>query len=100
MKLNEYDVNIAKEKFDLANENKVLHDKELVTKPVGYFKDAMYRFSRNKGSIVGAVVVGLLVLYALVAPLISPYTVSYNDAFYRFTLQKLFNDFDFIDGCA
>ncbi|NLZ15074.1 MAG: ABC transporter permease [Erysipelotrichaceae bacterium] len=100
MKPTEYNVNIPKEKFTLVNENKVLHDKELVTKPVGFFKDAMYRFSRNKGSIVGAAVVGVLILYALVAPIFSPYTVSYNDAFYRYTLPKLFNNIDFLDGAA
>lgn len=100
MKPTDYNVNIPKEKFTLVNENKVLHDKELVTKPVGFFKDAMYRFSRNKGSIVGAAVVGVLILYALVAPIFSPYTVSYNDAFYRYTLPKLFNNIDFLDGAA
>ena len=91
-----------KEKFVLVNENKKLHDKELVTKPIGFFKDAMYRFSRNKGSIVGAIVIGLLVLYAIIAPIFSPYTVSYNDAHYRFTLPKLFNSetIDFLDGAA
>ena len=91
-----------KEKFVLVNENKKLHDKELVTKPIGFFKDAMYRFSRNKGSIVGAIVIGLLVLYAIIAPIFSPYTVSYNDAKYRFTLPKLFNSetIDFLDGAA
>ena len=29
--------NIPKEKFALVNENKKLRDKELVTKPVGFF---------------------------------------------------------------
>ena len=96
------EIKVPKEKFVLVNENKKLHDKELVTKPVGFFKDAMYRFSRNKGSIVGAIVIGILVLYAIIAPIFSPYTVSYNDVKYRFTLPKLFNSekIDFLDGAA
>ena len=77
--------NIPASKFKLVNENKKLHDKELVTKPIGFFKDAMYRFSRNKGSIFGAIVIGILVLYAIIAPIISPYTVSYNDGYFRYT---------------
>lgn len=91
---------ISKEKFNLVNENKRLHDKELVTKPVGYFKDAMYRFSRNKGSIFGAIVIGILVLYSIIAPIFSPYTVSYKDNYYSRTLPKLFDSdsIDFIDG--
>ena len=93
--------NLPKEKFVLVNENKKLHDKELVTKPVGFFKDAMYRFARNKGSIVAAIVIGVLVLFAIIAPIISPYTVAYNDINYAYCLPKLFNSekIDFIDGC-
>lgn len=98
MKPEEY--NIPKEKFALVNENKKLHDKELVTKPVGFFKDAMHRFARNKGSIFGASVIGLLALYAIIVPIVSQYKVSYNDAYYVRTLPKLFNieGFDFLDG--
>ena len=91
---------LPKEKFNLVNENKKLHDKELVTKPVGYFKDAMYRFAKNKGSIFGAVVIGILVLYAIIAPIFSPYTVSYHDAYYVRTLPRVFTseNIDFLDG--
>ena len=92
--------NLPKEKFVLVNENKRLHDKELVTKPVGFFKDAMYRFAKNKGSIVAAIVIGVLILFAVIAPIISPYTVAYNDVNYAYCLPKLFNseNFDFLDG--
>ena len=92
---------ISKEKLVLVNENKRLKDKELVTKPVGFFKDAMHRFGKNKGSIVGAIVIALLVIYAIVAPIFSPYTVSYQDVYFRYTLPKLFNSekIDFLDGC-
>ena len=93
---------LPKEKFVLVNENKKLHDKELVTKPVGYFKDAMIRFSKNKGSIFGAIVIGILVLYAIIAPIISPYTVAYKDDYFRFTLPKVFDSekIDFLDGAS
>ena len=101
--MNQVDINnIPKEKFTLVNENKKLRDKELITKPIGFFKDAMYRFSRNKGSIVGAIVIGILVLYAIIAPIVSPYTVSYHDSRYKFTLPKIFTSekIDFLDGCS
>lgn len=92
--------NIPSEKFALVNENKKLRDKELVTKPIGFFRDALNRFAKNKGSIVGAAVIGLLVLYALIAPLFSPYTVSYNDIYYANVLPRLFDSeyIDFMDG--
>ena len=92
--------NLPKEKFVLVNENKKLHDKELVTKPIGFFRDAMNRFAKNKGSIVAAIVIGVLVLFAIIAPIISPYTVSYNDDYYKYLLPKVFDSeyFDFLDG--
>ena len=92
--------NLPKEKFVLVNEDKKLHDKELVTKPVGFFKDAMNRFAKNKGSIVAAIVIGILVLFAIIAPIISPYKVSYSDNYYSYLLPKLFNNeyIDFLDG--
>ena len=98
MKPEEY--NIDKSKFVLVNENKKLRDKELVTKPVGFFKDAMYRFAKNKGSIVGAIVIGVLVLYAIIVPIFSQYTVSYRDNYYSYILPKVFNSekVDFLDG--
>src|SRR5437764_8222603 len=37
------------------------------------------RFSRNKPAIVGAVVVGVMVVTALFAPLIAPYSPYYQD---------------------
>ena len=92
--------NLPKEKFVLVNENKKLHDKELVTKPIGFFKDAMHRFAKNKGSIVAAIVIGVLIVFSIIAPIISPYTVAYNDVNYAYCLPKLFNSekIDFLDG--
>ena len=100
MKASEF--NISREKFVLVNENKPLKDKELVTKPIGYFRDALHRFARNKGSIVAAIVIGILVLYALIAPVISPYTVSYSDTVYSFVLPKthITQNLNFLDGCS
>ena len=92
--------NLPKEKFVLVNEDKKLHDKELVTKPVGFFKDAMNRFARNKGSIVAAIVIGVLILFAIIAPIVSPYKVSYSDNYYSYLLPKVFDNeyIDFLDG--
>ena len=100
MKANE--INVPQEKFTLVNENRPLKDKELVTKPVSYFRDAFNRFSRNKGSVVAAIVIGILVLYALLVPLFSQYTVSYSDPYYVNVLPKthITENLGFLDGCS
>ena len=47
--------NLPKEKFEFYQREGDIHDKRLETKPVGYFKDAMRRFARNKSSVIAAV---------------------------------------------
>ena len=62
--------------FEFVPEEGRMHDKKLETKPVGYFKDAMIRFSRNKGSVVAAFIILFLVLQQLEGNLIYPHVVG------------------------
>ena len=80
----EKQVNVSKDKFVFVNNSNKIHDKELATKPIGYFKDAFNRFKRNKGSIVAAFIILFLVLFAIIVPIATPYTVSYNDNYYAY----------------
>ena len=82
------DFNISKEKLVFrANDDKI-HDLKLDTKPVSYFKDAFYRFSRNKASIVAACIIIFLVLFAIIVPFTTPYEVSYRDEKFRNTIPR------------
>lgn len=93
---------IPKEKFKFVTKTDLRHDTIPQTKPVGYFKDAFKRFCKNKGSVAGAVIIIVLILFALIAPFCTPYSVSYKDAYFRETLPKsgLFANTGFWDGCA
>lgn len=96
--------NVPKEKLVFANTNKNIHDKELATKPIGYLKDAFNRFKKNKGSIVAAIIIMVLVLYAIIAPIFSPYSVAYHDTHYKYVLPKSniseVLNINFWDGCT
>ncbi len=100
-KYNEYEVAKEKLKF-VSNENRQFEQK-LETKPRGYFQDAFYRFKKNKASIIAAIIIGILLLFAIVAPIFSKYTVAYEDITYKFVMpkSKLFTSLgiDFWDGC-
>ncbi len=61
--------NIPKEKFEFADRGDISHDKKFDTKPIGYFKDAWLRFCKNKASVVAAVIIVIIILYALITPL-------------------------------
>lgn len=93
--------NIPKEKFNFAKKTDIGHDTKLDTKPIGYLHDAFRRFCKNKGAVVAAIIIACLILFALIVPLCTPYSVKYSDAEFRSTLPKakLFENTSFWDGC-
>ena len=82
------DYQISSEKFVFHSHGDNLHDQKLETKPIGYFKDALHRFSKNKGSIFAFFIIVLLVLFAIIGPWFTPYSVAYNDLYYAHVLPK------------
>ncbi len=82
------DSELKKEDFCFARREDALHDTKLKTKPVGYFRDAWRRFKKNKASLVALGIIVFLVLFALVAPLISHYSVGFSDSVYRNRIPK------------
>lgn len=73
---------IPQEKFAFVQLDARIHDTKLETKARGFFADAMLRFSKNKSSVVAAWILLFLVLFAILAPVISPYAVSDRDPVY------------------
>ncbi len=73
---------IPAEKFAFVQKEDMLRDKELQTKARGFFADAMIRFSKNKSSVVAAWILLFLILYALFAPVFSPYSIKDTDKMY------------------
>ena len=67
---------IPASEFEFARHGEEIHDEKLETKSRGYFADAFLRFSKNKSSVVAAIIIGLQILFAIVSPLISPYKVT------------------------
>ena len=94
--------NIPAEKFQFATKNDYTHDSKLDTKPVSYFQGAFRRFSKNKGAVVGGIVVAVLVLFAMIAPLFTAFQPSYYDMSYAHVTPKLRifanSNIDFWDG--
>ena len=86
MRAEEY--KISSEKFVFRSSGENLHDGKLETKPVTYFRDALNRFAKNKASIVAAVIIAVLVLFAIIGPFCTPYTVAYEDASYAYVLPR------------
>lgn len=90
--------------FQFADRNLNKNSETFSAKPVGYFKDAWRRFKKNKASLVATIIIGALILFAVLAPIFSPYTVAYQDDYYKFRMPKnpVFSrmGWDFWDGCS
>ena len=59
---------IPKELLVLANTGDRIKDQKFEDKPIGYFKDAWRRFCKNKASIVAAIIIICIVLFAIIVP--------------------------------
>ena len=63
-------MNIPKDKFRFIHEGERLHDKKFDDKPIGYFKDAWIRFRKSRASVIAAIIIIIIVLYAFITPLL------------------------------
>ena len=99
---NKFD-NIPQEKFQFAKRSDLYHDKKFDTKPVSYFQGAFRRFCKNKGAVVGGIVIMMLILFTIIAPIFTPYNPEYHDKKFAFVTPKLpifeNSNIDFWDGC-
>ncbi len=75
--------NIPKEKFEFAAAGEKIFDKKPETKPIGYFKDAWLRFRKNKASVVAAVIIILIILYAIFVPVFIGRDATMMDNIYK-----------------
>ena len=94
--------NIPAEKFRFATRTDFGHDKKFDTKPVSYFRGAWRRFCKNKGAVVGGVVIMFLVLFAIIAPFCTTFTPLYHDKTFGYLPPKISffdkRDIPFWDG--
>ena len=94
--------NIPAEKFRFTTKSDLAHDKKFDTKPVSYFQGAFRRFAKNKGAVVGGIVIMFLILFAIIAPFFTPYQPAYYDSAYAYATPRLKvfaeSDIDFWDG--
>ena len=80
--------NIPVEKLQFANRADYRSDSKFETKPISYFQGAFKRFCKNKGAVVGGIVVLCLVLFALIAPFFTPFQPAYYDQVFAYATPK------------
>lgn len=90
----------SEQKFEFANKSDIHFDQKFETKPIGYFQDAFIRFSKNKGSVVAAIILLLLFAFAIFVPIFSNYSIEDSYPQYQYVLPSnpLFKGTGFWDG--
>jgi oligopeptide transport system permease protein len=98
-------MNISKDKFRFADPSRKTGDKKFDTKQMSYAKDVFVRFCKNKSSVVAAIIICLLVIFAILVPMFceTNYSQSLTDTYYlkyRHLLPEcsLFEGTGFWDG--
>ena len=87
----EHSIEISKENFALTQQDKSIHDQKFKTKPTTFFKDALKRFSKNKSSVAGAVILGLLLILSVLIPVVDTSDLTVQRPEERLLAPKLFN---------
>ena len=85
MRKNNININeIPAEKFKFIGVDAKIHDQKFETKQLSFFRDAFNRFCKNKSSVVAAIIILCLVLYAIFVPMFceTPYSLALTDTNY------------------
>ena len=85
--------NFKEDDFVFVHEDKniKIHDEALKTKPTTFAKDAFKRFCKNKSSVVGAIIIGILLFGSFVVPLVSPHNIKKVNPAVALLDSKLFD---------
>lgn len=75
---------ISADKFRFVGVDARLHDQKFETKQISYFRDAFNRFCKNKSSVIAAIIIMCLVLYAIFVPMFceTSYSKALTDTTY------------------
>lgn len=78
--------NIPAEKFRFVADSERMRDQKFDTKQISYFRDAFNRFCKNKSSVVAAIIIICLVLYAIFVPIFceTTYSKALTDTMYLY----------------
>ena len=81
----------SSEDFTFVQVDKKIYDKKFETKTTTFAKDAFKRFCKNKSSVVGAIIIGLLLVLSFLMPIVIPYDIDRVDVKQSLLKPKLFS---------
>ncbi len=88
--LNNREIEFKSDDFVLVHQGTRITDKKLDTKPTTFAKDAFKRFCKNKSSVAGAIIVGIIMLLTFFVPWLSKANITKVSSGEAFLAPKLF----------
>ena len=86
-----HEVTLSAKDFEFVQRDAIITDQKIQSKPTTFFKDAIRRFRKNKSSVAGGVILGILVALAIVLPLALPSDVDNPHPSETYLAPKLFD---------
>ncbi len=68
---------LTPDRFQLLPQGEKKADAKFETEPIGFFKDAMIRFRKNRASVLAFAIIMILLVFAIFGPMMNEY--GYND---------------------
>ena len=87
----EHKIALEESNFELKQQNEAIHDQKFKTKPTTFFKDALKRFAKNKSSVAGGIILGILLVLSLLIPVIDTNNIDVSHPYELFLAPKAFN---------
>lgn len=86
-----HEVTLSAKDFEFVQRDAIITDQKIQSKPTTFFKDAIRRFRKNKSSVAGGVILGILIALAIVLPLALPSDVDNPHPSETYLAPKLFD---------
>ncbi len=94
------DIEVNKEEFEFLQKDEKIFDKKFETKPIGYFRDAMTRFAKNRTNLTATIILFTLIFLSIVVPATTTKRFQGQEFELRFLPPRvpIVENFGFMDG--
>lgn len=94
------DLEVSKEDFNFVQKDEKIFDKKFETKPIGYFRDAMTRFAKNRTNLYATIILFSLIMMSILVPALTTKRYTGQEVELRFLPPKvpIIENFGFLDG--
>ncbi len=94
------DTKVSKKEFEFVQKDEKIFDQKFETKPIGYFRDAMTRFAKNRTNLYATMILFTLIMLSILVPTFTSKRYTGQEFELRFLPPRvpIIENFGFMDG--